>query len=55
MKNRNLLVLALAGVAVWMILQANKASAAPATRNPARRTNPYLDQYPTGPNGEGLF
>lgn len=59
MKNTNLLVLALAAVAVYMITRANKASALPAGNRviptPAPKRNPYLDQWPTGPNGEGLF
>lgn len=59
MKNQNLIVLALAVLAVWMVTKASKAApAAPGNRvipTPTPKRNPYLDQWPTGPNGEGLF
>ena len=61
MKNTNLIVLALAAVAVYMITRANKASTVTAGMNPmprpkpGQKRNPYLDMWPTGPNGEGLF
>lgn len=52
MKQSELIVLGLAAVAVWMILRSTKAGATTA-KPPA--SNPYLNQWPTGPSGEGLF
>ena len=54
MKQSELIVLGLAAVAVWMILRTTKASGGATTAKPPAR-NPWLDQYPTGPNGEGLY
>lgn len=54
MKQSELIVLGLAAVAVWMILRSTKASGGATTAKPPAR-NPYLDQWPTGPNGEGLY
>jgi len=51
MKNQNLIVLGLAAIAVYMIMRAKN----PATSKPSIRTAPSLDQWATGPNGEGLF
>jgi hypothetical protein len=60
MKHQNLIVLGLAALALWMVTRASKATAAPAPGNrvipaPNPSRNPYLDAWPTGPNGEGLF
>lgn len=56
MKQSELIVLGLAAVAVWMILRTTRGAAAggAATVKPPART-PWYDQYPTGPNGEGLY
>lgn len=57
-KNQNLIVLGLAAVAVFLILRTTRntnATGTASTATPPARRNPYYDQWPTGPNGEGLF
>lgn len=57
-KNQNLIVLGLAAVAVFLILRSTRSTGTTGTAStatPPARRNPYYDQWPTGPSGEGLF